>query len=548
MGAREDETPVPTAPMPGEGSAATSPDEAIAELTGAAAPQEAPAAEKAAPHVHAVDYATPVPPPANDNLFRAGTLVYTSAGITVLFFWLLFGDFAFSMRDRSVGPTVQLFLKSLNASNFTMTLLVASLPTAISMVLAPMVSYRSDRLRSRWGRRIPFLLIPTPFAALAMVAIAFSTQLGAMLLKVVPPAVDAITSVVPALTTSLAGVRAMTPTGATLVVFGIAWTIFEVAIITSGAVIGGLINDVVPRGRLGRFYGLFRSISLADAIIFNFFLIKFAETHFELMFTLIAIVFGVGFTVMCFKVREGEYPPPEVRADDARSRGFFGALKVYFRECYSLPYYRWCFAAFTLGTLSFEPVNLYSIYYAKQLNMDIGFYGQMNGSGYIVSLTTAYLLGSLVDRYHALRIGMIAMGFYAFSAVYGMLFIRDSTTFAVALVAHTILSGAYFTASASLMSALLPRAKFAQFASAAGIVTAASKMVIQPSLGKLLDLTNSNYRLTFAAGLILSLSAIAAMAIVLRKMRAHGGTKHYVAPGDTMAPLAAGAAAPRGGH
>src|SRR6185295_9406054 len=98
--------------------------------------------------------------PTSDPLFRAGTLIYTSGGIVLLFFWLLFGDFALSMRDRSVQPMVQLFLNSLHASSFVMTTLVTAGPAAIWLVLIPWISYKSDRYRSRWGRRIPFLLIP----------------------------------------------------------------------------------------------------------------------------------------------------------------------------------------------------------------------------------------------------------------------------------------------------------------------------------------------------------------------------------------------------
>ena len=36
----------------------------------------------------------------------------------------------------------------------------------------------SDRHRGRWGRRIPFLLIPTPIIVLSVVGLAFSPLLG----------------------------------------------------------------------------------------------------------------------------------------------------------------------------------------------------------------------------------------------------------------------------------------------------------------------------------------------------------------------------------
>ena len=40
--------------------------------------------------------------------WKAGTLVYTSAGLAMLFFWLLWGDFTWAMKDRAVGPSATL--------------------------------------------------------------------------------------------------------------------------------------------------------------------------------------------------------------------------------------------------------------------------------------------------------------------------------------------------------------------------------------------------------------------------------------------------------
>ena len=60
-------------------------------------------------------------PPAADRpapkLWTVGTLTYTAAGLTVLFSWLLWGDFAWSMKERSVTPVVQLLLKKFQASD-----------------------------------------------------------------------------------------------------------------------------------------------------------------------------------------------------------------------------------------------------------------------------------------------------------------------------------------------------------------------------------------------------------------------------------------------
>ena len=139
---------------------------ASAEVVGVTVPAPSPEPVELPP---TLEYA--VPPIG--KIWTVGTLVYTLGGLCILFFWLLLGDFALSLRDRSVGPAVQLFLKREGASDTVMAILLSSIPPLLGMIIGPIVSYRSDRLRSRWGRRIPFLIIPTPIAAVAMVGIAF---------------------------------------------------------------------------------------------------------------------------------------------------------------------------------------------------------------------------------------------------------------------------------------------------------------------------------------------------------------------------------------
>lgn len=406
-------------------------------------------------------------------------------------------------------------LQNEGVSDTAMALLVSSLPPLLGLIITPIVSYRSDRLRSRWGRRIPFLIIPTPLAGLAMVGIAFTPPLAGALHDVLAPRFDRTACVV--------------------AVFGVFWTCFEVAAIVSQSVFGGLINDVVPRPVLGRFFALFRAVSLMDGILFNYFLIKHAESHFTIMFSVIALVFGVGFVIMCLMVREGTYPPPPVM-DEPEKPGFYHATASYFRECFTHSYYQWVFAALTIAQLTFLPVNLFNIRYAKDLNMDMDTYGKLAAASFAVSLLVAYPLGMLVDRFHALRTARVAMFLYVLASGFGAISIVDTRTFAIALVAHTILSGAYFTTSAALAQCLLPRSRFAQFASAASILTSLAVMNLGPLLGVLLDLTHHNYRLTFVASFFPACVSCVLLTTVYRMFLALGGPRAYIAPGDQPTP------------
>ena len=110
-------------------------------------------------------------PGAAPKQWRVGTLTYTAGGLVVLFCWLLWGDFAWQLKERSVWPVVQIMLRKFAASDFLTGLFLLSLPAAVGVLLGPVVGYHSDRHRGRWGRRIPYLAWATPFVGLFMVLI-----------------------------------------------------------------------------------------------------------------------------------------------------------------------------------------------------------------------------------------------------------------------------------------------------------------------------------------------------------------------------------------
>src|SRR4051794_6355830 len=110
--------------------------------------------------------------------WQVGTLTYTAGGLGTVFFWLLWGDFTLTLKERAIPQVLQVLLKDLGASDFTLGLFMSSIPAAVALVLSPIVGYRSDRHRGRWGRRLPFLLIPTPIALLATIGLAFSPRLA----------------------------------------------------------------------------------------------------------------------------------------------------------------------------------------------------------------------------------------------------------------------------------------------------------------------------------------------------------------------------------
>ena len=429
-------------------------------------------------------------------------MTYTAGGLCILFFWLLFGDFAISMRERAGFPSVMELLRQHHASDTTMSLLFSVLPAVIGMFLGPLVSFKSDRYRSRWGRRLPFLIIPTPIGALAMIGIGCSPWIG----------------------TQLSGLLGSFSPGTDfciLSLFSLFWILFECVVIITVAIFTGLVNDVVPHGLLGRFYGFFRIISLGAGIIFNYWIFKFTETHLFEIFLGVGLLFGVGFALMCFMVKEGEYPPPPAEeAEGKHPVGFFSNVKIYFMECFSHPYYLWIFAALTLGLMSLYPFNMFSQWYADSLGMPKAVLGKLTALAYTVSIVLAFFVGWMVDRFSALKVGIITMLIFSLTTLLSFIFIGSTRSFGVVYVLHTVISGIYLTATASLPMVLFPKLRFAQFASAGVLLVSVATICIGLVQGPLLDYFGHNYRLTLLAACALATSAVILLLVVLRNYNA----------------------------
>jgi MFS family permease len=446
------------------------------------------------------------------NTWRVGTLTYTTAALAVLFCWLLWGDFAWSMKERAIPQTVQLLLKKFGASDMVTGLLFGSLPPAMGIILGPIIGYKSDRHRGRWGRRIPFLLFSTPIAVLAIVGLAFSPNIGAHLDQWLWPHSWGLNPCV-------------------LIFLGLFWMLFEFATVTANAVYGALINDVVPQQVMGRFYGLFRALSLIAGIIFSLWILGNAETTYVWIFLGIGALYGIGFMIMCLRVKEGEYPA-HLPMDAGRNiRGFVRTAKTYFQECFGNTYYWWYFGSFTAAGVALGgPVNLYTIFYVKSVHMDLHMLGRCQALTYTISLVLAYPLGWLADKFHPLRVGIGALVLYAMVSLWGGLFARDAQTFAIALVAHGVVVGIWVTSTLSVGQRLLPKAEFAQFSSAGGIIGSLAWMTLAPVTGFFLDHVHHNYRYTFFIGFGLTIIGLLGCLVLHAKFMALGGPDHYTAP------------------
>ena len=442
------------------------------------------------------------------KIWRAGTLTYTSIGLVFLLLWLLWGDLAWQMKERAVIGVAQVMVKSYGVSDLIYTLLVISLPNFTNIFLMPIVSYRSDRHRSKWGRRVPYLMMNTPIVMIGLIGLGFTNQIGELLHSGILPGLDLNLC--------------------KFISFAFFWILLDLGTTLTNAIFMALSNDVVPPELIGRFVSIFRGASLMCAVIFNYFLFGYALEHVLIVFVGLAIFYGIGLFSMCLMVKEGEYPP--VPVCEERAGGPISALFSYFKVCFKMPYYRWVIAAQTISALSVLPINCFVVIHAKQMGMDMGYFGKVGACVPLFAMLTSYPLGILADKFHPIRTGMLSMGALSIVLAVGGFLIHGETSFLVVYLIHGVLIMTFNTLTTSYGQRLFPRILYAQFNSALELCRALSTVVLSVLTGWFFDYTGVDYRYMYTIGAVFGISGTLMYIKVYSYYKLYGGDQNYQAP------------------
>ncbi len=473
----------------------------------------------------------PAPPGAsiheanNDSRYRCGTLVYTKAGLFTLFSWMLWGDFCFTLME-SVWPNIlPLVLKAHEAPNAVIGIVMVTIPNAMNFVLNPIISTASDRHRGKRGRRIPFLLFATPFITFFLVLLGFSKELGSLLHSWTG-------DLHPSLTASMVTVGLMS---ALIVCF----RFFELFV---GTVFWYLFNDVVPSAFMGRFLGFFRVVGALAGALFNFFLFQYAESHTSSIFFGVALLYGTAFLLMCLNVKEGEYPPPEKMSG---KKGFsLEPVKTFFRECFSHHIFRLVFSYSALNGVG-GAINIFLIFMAFSIGLTKDEVGKVAGVAGVVGMVLMYPMGALVDRFHPLRVMVIAQIGFCFVTFLKFVFLFYDFPRDVAFWVYAILAGiaipvyaANTAASLPMLMRIFPHERFGQFCAANAMCTAFGIMTAGAFAGVYLDALrrlfslNGDYYYRFVPVWSFFFMVLAALAtlLIFREWKKLGGDKAYRPP------------------
>src|SRR5262249_29709166 len=163
------------------------------------------------------------------------------------------------------------------------------------------------------GRRIPFIVATAPFLCVFLVLLGYSGPIG-----------DHIRA------SGIASKIHIPPMLAILFAVGFLIAGFQFFNIFLNSLFGALFADVVPKTYYARFSAFFGFVGSFAAFIFSTFVFPYAETRTKYIYWGAALLYVVGFSILCTFVKEGQYPPPEDMP--ARNSRFEGA-SVFFREC-----------------------------------------------------------------------------------------------------------------------------------------------------------------------------------------------------------------------
>ncbi|MTW14226.1 MFS transporter [Pseudoduganella eburnea] len=419
-----------------------------------------------------------------------------SLGLPALFFFLLLGDLAWSLKERALPDLFKFQLREFSQDATLLNVLFGALPSAIAMFIGPVVGAWSDRTRTRFGRRIPFLLACAPLVSASMVGLAFSEPLG-----------DALWQ--------WAGASAGMRGRYIVACMCFFWTFYEIFTVLANALFIALVNDTVPQRIMGRFFGMFRIISLGVGVAFFYFVFgnELPAVARPVMLA-IAAAYLAGFLALCKGVREPQYPPPTpaqraslqvLRGDDGTSPWFYVLL----------------FVTLAIATICVLPVNINSYNAISQFGVDRTDYGRAVAAAYSISIVLAMPVGWLADRFHPLRVGFVTLVLYALSMLGAWEFVAGRMSFLVWFVVHAVLAGTFLTGTAALLPRLLPRTRFSSLAALSASITGLLTVFFTIELGALLDANGRDFHVIFlVAGLLASLgSAFWFVVLVLHRRR-----------------------------
>lgn len=391
--------------------------------------------------------------------FQVGTLAYTRLGLFLMFVWLLWGDLVWTIMENVFPNSMPLQLDRLGVPKEWIGYIMGTAAAVINMTFVPVISFRSDRTRTRWGRRLPYLIVTTPFVCIFLASLGFTDDIGAWIRS-----------------SPLAARLHLSPMTLIVFIVGMLILLFNVFNVFVNSIYWYLFRDVVPSQYLGRFMAAFRMVAALGLMFWNGVLYGRIEQYTRSIYVGTSLIYLFGFGLMCLMVKEGKYPPPE---DYVKQEPFFPklwhAIQTYARECFVSPLFV-CFYFSQALIWAGQACNIYKqLFYIRHLGFTTAEMGHFNAILGPIILLVQFPMGWLVDKVHPMRAYVVAMtaslpmlfaGYFLRDyAILGYTFSALSLWITITTVQMPILQ-LREASEVPLMMRLFPRKQYGQFSSA----------------------------------------------------------------------------------
>lgn len=460
---------------------------------------------------------------------------YSPSELKWLFVWLLAADVIFTFIDQIEPYFLPIMLKAHGASNREIAIIASSIGPLMQFLITPVLSYRSDRLRTPRGRRIPYLLWATPYVSVFLAITPFAPDIAGLLGGTAAESWLARWSV--------------SPLVLTFGVLVVGFRFFEQIV---ALMFFCLFRDVVPQTHMGRFLALFRFFGAMSTFVITYWFLGYAETHAKIVFIGVAVLNLVGFLLLCRFVKEGEYPPPKddlpPEVGESRLRALVKAARNFVSQSYREPVYIWTHLTRLFIYAAF-PIRGFVVFFPqKDLGLGTDAAGKLMSWSSIVWLAFAWPVGVLMDRVGPLRVlgwglaGLIASHLASFVLATG----------AVSFMVLTTVGGVFFwvvmLAQLAMAQHLYHRDRYGQLSTAGMMVQAVIiAFIISPASGWVFDLLDgfsevlalpwgdlpiTQYRFSFLLLALAYLMSLGCLWLLIKHWKRHGGGS----PGGYQAP------------
>ena len=336
--------------------------------------------------------------------YRVGALSYTRGALLAMLFWMLWADLALQIMEQ-LQTIVPIQLERIGASRTVIGLVRDSMQAGITLLILPVIGVQSDRYRGRLGRRIPFLLFSILPVSTCLFALGYAEPISHALHGWLAPVAG--------------GIAIKTVGVATIILFVGGFFLFNNYTLP---VYQYLIADIVPLKIMGKFVGAYRAIGAISGFIFNKVLFRYVDTHVAWVYLSCTLFYVFAFLLLAWRVREGEYPPPEPRAKHAGPLNF---VKRYARLCFSNWFYWKVYLTSIFYWAAIVPFYSFGTLYFKaapqgqamtSLNISPAELGDIRAWTFLPQLVVFPVVGILIDRFHSLR--FLMLGFWSMASCF----------------------------------------------------------------------------------------------------------------------------------